>query len=386
MKFSDILGNDTLKDKLRSTVKDGRISHAQLFSGKQGSGSLQLALAYATYIHCENRSKTDSCGTCPSCIKHAKLVHPDIHFSYPIAVVRQLKKPKCTDFIELWRTFVLEHPYRGLNDWLSLIGIENKQGNIPVEESSDIVRKLSLKSYESQFKIQLIWLPEKMAAPASNKLLKIIEEPPDNTLFLLVTENPEALLATILSRTQIVKVNNVDDNTLMHYLSELTSADLKVARRVAHLCDGDIGKALDMISYEDHGEGDQDRFINWMRLLLKPMTNYTMISSWVDEIASTGRESQKAFLKFCLETTRECLVANHGDPSLVRFDNEVVQNFDKFSRYIHAGNAPGLLAAFDRGYYAIERNANPKILFLDLSFRVSKMLQIPVPEQVQSIQ
>jgi DNA polymerase-3 subunit delta' len=385
MRFSDILGNEPLKERLKSTVQDGRISHAQLFSGKQGSGSLQIALAYAAYIQCEQRTAQDSCGSCPSCIKHNKLVHPDLHFSYPIAVVRQLKKPKCTDFIEQWRSFVLEHPYRGLNEWLSLIGVENKQGNIPVEESGDIVRKLSLKSYESKFKIQLIWLPEKMAAPASNKLLKIIEEPPDHTLFLLITENPESLLATIRSRTQMVKVNNVDDNSLMRFLSEKSGADLSVSRRVAHLCDGDIGKALDMINYEDHEEGNQDKFISWMRLLLKPMTNYTRISAWVDEIAATGRENQKAFLKFCLETTRECLVVNHGDASLVRFDNEVVQNFDKFSRYIHAANAPGLLQAFDRGYYAIERNANPKILFLDLSFRVSKLLHIPITESAANI-
>lgn len=375
MRFSDILGNEPLKQKLRNTVREGRISHAQLFTGKQGSGSLQLALAYAAYIHCEQRSEEDSCGTCPSCIKHRKLVHPDLHYSYPVAVVRQLKKTKCSDFTEQWRSFILESPYRGLNDWLALIGVENKQGNIPVEESSDIVKKLSLKSYESKFKIQLIWLPEKMAAPASNKLLKIIEEPPDNTVFILVTENPESLLATILSRTQIIKVSTVDDNTLMHYLSEQTGAELKVARRVAHLCDGDIGKALDMINHEETPEGNQDMFINWMRMLLKPLNNYTRISAWVDEISSTGRENQKAFLKFCLETTRECLMANHGDASLVRFDNDVIQNFDKFSNYIHAGNAPGLLQAFDRGYYAIERNANPKILFLDLSFRVSKLLQ-----------
>jgi DNA polymerase III subunit delta' len=379
MKFSEILGNKPLKEKLAAAVMDGRISHAQLFTGKQGGGNLQMALAYASFIHCENKTENDSCGTCRSCIKYKKLVHPDLHFTFPIAAVKQSRKPKCTDFLEQWRDFLLTEPYKGLNDWLLMLGVENKQGFIPVEESEDVVKKLSLKSYESKYKIQIIWLPEKMAAPASNKLLKIIEEPPENTLFILISEYPDQLLPTIVSRTQQVKLSLVDDNELMNFIAAEKNIDLKHARRIAHLCNGDIGKALEMASYADSESGNEDRFINWMRLLLRPIDNYLKVSAWIDSTAATGRENQKTFLKFAQEAVRECLVANHGSRSLVRFDNDVIENFDKFSVFIHAGNAEQLMLLLNRAYYAIERNANPKVLFLDLSFNVSNLLRVPNP-------
>jgi len=382
MKFKEILDNEPLKSKLAATVEEGRISHAQLFQGKQGSGSLQLALAYASFIHCEHPVDNDSCGSCLSCIKHQKFVHPDLHFTFPIAAVRQVKKPKCLDFLEQWREFLKSFPYAGINDWLIQLGVENKQGFIPVEESTDIIKKLSLKSYESEYKIQIIWLPEKMAAPASNKLLKIIEEPPLKTIFILVSEAPEQLLPTILSRTQIIKIKSVDDNTLMNYISDVKNLELKQSRRIAHLCDGDIGKALEMASNYSHDTANDTAFILWMRMLLKPLDNYIDISRWVDEIAGSGRENQKTFLRFSIETVRECLMVNHGDETLVRFDNEVIENFDKFSVFIHSGNAHDLMEILNHSYHAIERNANPKILFLDLSFKISRLLRVKKPHTV----
>ena len=245
-----------------------------------------------------------------------------------------------------------------------------------------IIKKLSLKSYESEYKIQIIWLPEKMAAPASNKLLKIIEEPPLKTIFILVSEAPEQLLPTILSRTQIIKIKSVDDNTLMNYISDVKNLELKQSRRIAHLCDGDIGKALEMASNYSHDTANDTAFILWMRMLLKPLDNYIDISRWVDEIAGSGRENQKTFLRFSIETVRECLMVNHGDETLVRFDNEVIENFDKFSVFIHSGNAHDLMEILNHSYHAIERNANPKILFLDLSFKISRLLRVKKPHTV----
>ncbi len=376
MKFSDIIGNEPLKKRLAGLVKGGRISHAFLFSCKEGYGGLPLAIAFAQFIQCDNPVGVDSCGTCPACIKNNKLVHPDVHFTYPVANIKDIKKPRSIDFIAQWREAILNNCYMGQEDWFQHIGIENKQGIITVEEAAEIIKGLGLKTYESKYKIQIIWLPEKMHMATSNKLLKIIEEPPDNTLFLLISEDPEQLLATILSRTQMVKVAKPDDNEVMHYLANLFSLDLKAARRIAHICDGNISKAVSMARNTGEGQGNEKLFIDWMRLLLKPVENHINISGWVDEFATHGRENQKAFLAFAQETVRECLISNHGDPGLVRFDNEVITNFDRFAPFIHENNAEELMLLFNKAHYAIERNANPKILFLDLSFKISKLLKV----------
>ncbi|MBL0341038.1 MAG: hypothetical protein IPP71_09005 [Bacteroidetes bacterium] len=246
MKFTDVIGRQEVKARLVHSVHEGRISHAQLFAGTEGGSGLVLAFAYACFIHCENPTQTDSCGICASCIKHNKLVHPDLHFSYPVVTNSTIKdrSPKSTDYILQWREAFLHNPYMDINQWYNAMGVENKQGFMSVEESADILRKLSLKSFESKYKIQIIWLPEKMRVDASNKLLKIIEEPPDNTVFILVTEHREQLLPTILSRTQLVKTPAPSIQEMADAIGKLFNKEPKIARRIANLANGKINAAF----------------------------------------------------------------------------------------------------------------------------------------------
>jgi len=382
MKFVDVIGKQEVKSRLIHSVLEGRISHAQLFSGHEGGAGLAFALAMACFIHCEQRSPTDSCGVCPSCIKYRKLVHPDLHFSYPVvtSAVTKDKSPKSTDYILPWREALINNPYLDLNEWYGAMGVENKQGFMSVEESADILRKLSLKSFESKYKIQIIWLPEKMRDDASNKLLKIIEEPTDNTVFLLVTERIEQILPTILSRTQLVKIPAPSVQELSEAISEKFQKDQKTARRIAKLANGKINTAFGLAS-----EGEQDLrvendFISWMRLCYNPFHErdgkfaWNDLTIWIEQMAKSGREYQKMFLIFCLEASRECVLVNHGDPGMVRFDDEVIPNFSKFTRFIHSGNIKEINDILNKAHYAVERNANPKILLLDLSFRMHRLL------------
>lgn len=374
LRFAEIAGRQKVKERLIRSVSDSRIPHALLFAGPEGNGGLSFALAFAAYIQCTNRHDGDSCGTCPSCIKHKKLTHPDLHFSYPVATIRKVKEPKSTDFLDDWRKAVIANPNLGLNDWYEALQLENKQGFMSVAESQDVIRKLSLKSFESPFKIQIMWQVEKMRTDAFNKLLKIIEEPPDNTVFILITEHREALLPTILSRTQLIRIPLLQHEELTQLLEKETGLSNKEARRIAGLSGGNLNQALSMASEKPDGPGMEELFIDWMRLCFSPFRDYKLLVSWVEEMAKSGREFQKQFFSFSLEVTRECLLVNENAASLVRFNDDVIPNFSKFSRFIHAGNAASIQKLMDQAYYAVERNANPKILFLDLSLKISKLI------------
>lgn len=384
MRFSDIIGKQEIKQKLIHSVSEGRISHAQLFSCTEGSYGLALAVAYATYIQCENRTDTDSCGQCNSCIKHKKLIHPDLHFSYPVVTHKSIKDrpPRSTDFIKQWRTAFLRNPYLGLNEWYQALGVDNKQGFLSVEESADILRKMSLKSFESEYKIQIIWLPEKMRVDASNKLLKIIEEPPPHTLFILVTEQREQLLTTILSRTQLIKVPPLSHEDIAVAIKRIFEIEPKAARKIANLSDTNLNLAFELAEKGiDENEFDKEKeFMNWMRLCYNPFHEkddryaWSELNSWIENMTKGGRESLKLFLSFCLEASRACLLINHGPESLNRFDDEVIPGFSKFSRFINSNNIEEINQLFNKAYYAIERNANAKILLLDLSFKMNRLL------------
>ena len=374
MRFAEIAGRQKVKDRLVRSVTDGRIPHALLFAGPEGNGGLAFALAFAAYAQCTDRSANDSCGVCPSCVKHKKLIHPDLHFSYPVATIRKVKEPKSTDFLEDWRKAVLANPNLGLNDWYDALQLENKQGFMSVAESQDLIKRLSLKSFESHYKIQIMWLVEKMRTDAFNKLLKIIEEPPDNTIFILITEHRESLLATILSRTQLIKIPALQTAEIAQLLESEEGLSNKEARRIAGLAGGNLNAALSMLNEESDGPSMETMFIDWMRLCFSPFRDYKQLTSWVDEISRSGREFQKRFFTFCLDVVRECLLVNEHASSLVRFDDDVIPNFSKFSKFIHAGNASEMQKLINEAYYAVERNANPKILFLDLSFKISKLI------------
>lgn len=386
MKFSDLVGAQEIKNHLVHSVVEGRISHAQLFSCQEGGIGLPLAVAFASYIHCESPVADDSCGTCASCVKYRKLVHPDLHFSYPVVKHPDSKEksPKSSDFVNQWRKTFIDNPYMNLSQWYEALGVDNKQGFMSVEESADIIRKLSLKSFESQYKIIIIWMPEKMRVDASNKLLKIIEEPPENTLFLLVTENREQLLSTILSRTQLIKVPKLSVQEVADALVKFHQKDPVSARRIANLVDGKFNLAVVLASDKAQDSRIENDFINWMRLCYSPFhdkggkNSWSDLNNWIDQTAKAGREYLKNFLIFCLDAARESLLVNHGDSTLVRFDDEVIPNFSKFTKFIHAGNIEEISILLNKAHYAIERNANPKILLLDLSFKMNRLLNQPV--------
>jgi DNA polymerase-3 subunit delta' len=381
MKFSEIINQHSVKEKLIRSVQQGRIAHAQLFFGSEGSGSLALAIAYAQYLSCENRQENDNCGKCSSCIKYNKLIHPDLHFSYPVAPIKDISKPKSIDFIAKWREAVIENPYISLQDWYEFIGIENKQGFMSVDESADIVRKLTLKTYESKYKIMIIWMPEKMRTDASNKLLKIIEEPPDNTIFILVTENREQIISTLLSRTQLVKINRIPDKELSAALKEKFNLGFHDAQRIVHLADGNYNAAQAMAKEESANIEIEKEFIDWMRMCLmigkpdKRESYFKMLNGWIDVMAKAGRERQKNFISYGLEITRECLMTHYADESLVRITDEVILTFSKFVKFIDRHNADQFAEELSKAYFHIERNANPRILFLDLSFKMSALLK-----------
>ncbi len=372
MQFADVIGHTELKTRLLTTASEGRVSHAQLFLGPEGSGALPMALAYAQYLVCSQPSAFDSCGTCSSCVKSAKLVHPDISYSFPVAPKEKLSQPKSVDFITQFRLAVQQQPYLNYHDWVQALEIENKQGLINIHEARNIIQRLSLKSVEGSFRVILLWYPEKMNVEAANCLLKILEEPEEKTVFLLVAENDESIPLTILSRTQLVKVNRLSDTDMFNGLSRLTDIDPKVARSVALRANGNYRLALHLLEEEDPDADDALLFLEWMRACLK--LNVVKLQQMSEQMAAIGRERQKAFFEFSLSIVRECLMINYGDERLVRIEGKDKDNFIRFAPFIQQRNAEAFIRELNNAHYHVERNANFKILFMDLSFRIFHLL------------
>ncbi|MGL4599568.1 MAG: ATP-binding protein [Bacteroidia bacterium] len=373
MFFRNIIGQQEVIQRLLQTVANNRISHAQLFFGPQGSGSLALAFAYARYIHCTARTAEEACGQCPSCVKYDKLVHPDLHFVHPIALSKDVRVS--TDVVTQWREAILADSYLTLEGWLNRLEAENKQAVIGTEESGEILRKLSLTTYEGEYKIMLIWLPEKMNASAANKLLKILEEPPDKTLFLLVTENEDQLLRTIVSRTQLVKVRRIADPDLRRALMlrhEMSETD---ATKMAYQADGNYAAALRLLERDEQAAFNLATFQAWMRASLK--FDAAKVLAVVDELATIGRERQKHFLAYALDIMRDSLLMNYGDPSLVRLSGEEEAFVKKFAPFIHAANGERFIEELNKAHRDIERNGSPKIVLMDMSFRMNELLNVP---------
>lgn len=364
MQFKAIIGQEDIKGQLTKAVREGRIPHAQLFTGPSGVGKLQLAIAYAQYLACPNRTDTDSCGTCPSCLQYQKLQHPDLHFAYPI--VKDDRGDTCADFAEQWRTILLEQPYFDLDDWYKALGVESKQGMIYEKESSEILRQLSLKAFADGFKTMIIWQPEKMNTVCANKLLKLLEEPPEKTNFILVSEHPEQLLTTILSRVQQVYIPRLS-NELM---TERFGAD------IAHIANGSYLTALKLVESESERETYFDQFVALMRnaWLVGHKKNYDALQSlkkWSLEIADSkvGRERQKAFLQYAQQQLRENYIANLQQPDL-NYQTAKEQDFSKnFAPFIHDGNVEKLMDELQKAEVQIGQNGNAKIIFFDLCLR-----------------
>jgi len=373
MLFGEIIGQRETKEHLLRAATEGRISHAQLFLGNEGSGNFALALAYAQYLFCENRSVSDSCGVCASCRKVGKLVHPDLTFSFPMAANAKEKIKICADLLPEFREVVLQNPYLSYNEWVTSIDAENKQGIINVEEAADIVHRLGFRSVEGGYKICIIWYPESLHTSAANKLLKIIEEPPENTLFLLVAENHGKMLPTISSRTQLIKVNAVTDTEMCDGLQSKHQLSAEEARSIAHRADGSYNKALHLLQ-EQTNDDYSLQFLEWMRYCLK--LRVKELTEFCESMASQSREQQKIFLQYALYVTRECLLINYGDASMVRLSEQDLSAYKKFAPFVNKNNVDDFVEEVNKAHFHLERNANPRILFTDLSFSLHRLLKV----------
>ncbi|WP_312695947.1 DNA polymerase III subunit [Sphingobacterium mizutaii] len=364
MQFKNIVGHQALKHHLISTVRENRVSHAQLFLGPEGSGSLALALAYAQFINCEQPQADDSCGHCPSCLKYEKLIHPDLHFSYPFFAKKA--DETASTYMEDWRKAFLENPYLSLSHWRNQLEAENKQANINIAEAHDIIKKLSLKAFEAEYKVLIMWLPEYLDTQG-NALLKLIEEPPAKTLFLLVAENQDKILNTIISRTQLMKVNKLSHEELMQYLIEQKNVDPVRANEMAFIADGNMQSALDQL--EESSNENFDLLIRWLRCIVTD-AGLNIIQICDDEISKLGRENQKLFLLYSINVLRQIVLLNQGLDQLVFLKNAELEFVKKFSEISSLEKLQVAIEMLEKTHYSVERNANPKILFLDLSLQL----------------
>ncbi|MHC1708602.1 MAG: ATP-binding protein [Bacteroidales bacterium] len=380
MLFSEIIGHNDLKNKLIQAIQEGRIPHAQLFYGPQGSGNLAMALAYAQYLNCRNRQAQDSCGMCPSCIQFQKLAHPDLHFIYPVATTTSVKdKPKSIDFIRKWIEFLLTNKgYVNLNNWFEFIEIENKQGIINKDDCNEIVRSLGYKSFDSEYKIMVIWMVEKLFHAAAPKILKILEEPPDKTIFLLVTENIDLILATIISRTQLVKVPRINDEDLQQYLLEHYSKDPAEIRQAVNLSNGNLIEAESYLQDEAE-ETHYNAFRYWMQICWRK--SIPDLHAFVEEHSRYTRERLKAFLSYGILVYRNCYYIHLLNDPRIRMEGEELDFIRNFSKYVHPDNILQLYKLLNEAIYHIERNANASILLMDLSLQISLQLKVPAPKK-----
>lgn len=374
MIFEDIIGQGHIKDHLKKSAENGRIPHAQLFIGKEGSGTLPMAIAYAQHLLCNFSNNPDACH-----IKCNKLQHPDLHFAFPVTTTEAVKShPVSNLFLEEWRSFINNQPYGNLFNWLQHIGVENKQGQIGVDEAEDIVKKLQLKSYEGGFKIMIIWMAEKMNTAASNKLLKLIEEPPSKTIFLLVTEDEEQIINTIKSRCQALHFPALSEADIVNSLIQKEGVSENEAAAIAHQCEGNYNKAIHLFHNDSNDLVFEKWFITWIRSAFKAKGNAAVIQElveWSETIANSGRETQKQFLQYCLQFFRQALLLNYGTPDLVFLETQT-SNFDlsKFAPFVHSGNIVTIEQEVSDAQYHIERNGNAKIILLDLSIKLTRLL------------
>lgn len=377
MLFKNVLGGKKIKKQLISSVKNNRISHAQLFIGPEGNNKLALALAYAQYINCKQKTADDSCGLCSSCIKYKSLSHPDLYLVFPIIKSSSNKQPISEQFSSKWKELVTENIYVSLADWISFFDAENKsgqQGAIYIHEAESLQRKLALKNYEAKYRVVLIWMPEKMNVATANKLLKQLEEPPKGTIFLLVTENEEQLLPTILSRLQTIKTTKIDEQIGISFLEEKYQIPNEKAIQLLTLTAGSIGKTIKIISEEDESLDYLEQFTEWMRMTYK--MDIQAIAHWTETIAQRGRNHQKTVLTYAIRTVRECLLYNFANKKLLRINNNEEVFIKKFASFIHEENSIEIIEKLEESIRNIDRNANAKIIFFELSLQFVKLLKV----------
>jgi DNA polymerase-3 subunit delta' len=372
MNYQNIVGQLDVKSKLLKMVRSNKVPHAILFSGKDGCGHLPMALAFIQHLFCTNANDDGACNTCNACSRIQKLIHPDVHFVFPINKTDKIKSS--VHLIKEFREFFIKHSYMLLEDWFESINPGNKQPIIAVDEANEILHKLSYTSYEGGYKVMLVWQPETMNTEAANKLLKILEEPPDKTVFILACSNPEQLLPTIFSRVQQINFHPCTDNEIANALIKEFEITPQLAAQTAMLANGNYGEAIHHLAEQNEEAPLLNEFQNFMRIALK--FDATKATDWIDEQAKHGREKHKQFLHFGLEIFRDCLMYNFGNKTLIRVSGNEKNFLEKFAPFINQNNYEKLVEEFNQNYYYIERNANPKILFMDLILKTNQWLNV----------
>lgn len=378
MDFSDVIGQEHIKSHLTTTVVSGRIAHAQLFVGQNGCGMLALALAYAKELLCSKHEKnSDAYRYCEK--KVSELNHPDLHFAYPVNTNDRIKTAAVSSsFSEEWRTFIKNNPYASLFQWFHTLGIENKQGNINVKEAEEISKKLSLKAYEGGYKVMIIWMADKMNTECANKILKQLEEPPKNTVFLLLTEDEEQILNTISSRCQKLQIPLLSESAIAQTLVQRLQVGENEALRVSRQALGDFNKALQIIASHNEDRVFEEWFVLWVRTAFKAKGNKKAIQElleWSELMAGKGRETQKNFFNYCLELFRQALLKNYKADSLIYMETADPKfSIEKFAPFVHQNNIFDIVQALEDASYHIERNGNAKIIFTDLSIQLTRLI------------
>ena len=370
MYFKDIIGQETLKARLLRSVDDNRLAHALLLTGPGGNGKLPVAVALARYILCTSRNNGDACGRCPSCVKIDKLMHSDLHFAFPVKKKKNSgdKNPVSDDYMTQWREIFLKSPYFSYSDWLSQLEVDNQQPMIYERESAEILHKLTMKSREGGWKVMIIWLPEKMNEACANKLLKIIEEPPAETLFLLVAENTEPILPTILSRTQRIEIPRIADEAISEALQQRYTLDGQTARAIAAQSGGDWEKAEGMLMVNSAKTQYLELFMTLMRMAYR--RDIKAMKQWSEQVAALGRERQKSLLEYCQRMIRENFIMNFKRSEMLYLSREEHDFSVKFSPFVNENNIFGIMEELSEAQKHIEQNVNAKMIFFDMALRM----------------
>jgi len=379
MRFSEILGQDYIKSHLTKSAVSGRIPHAQLFVGPEGSGTLAMAIAYAQFILCNNQGSENTGGNEACNLKFESISHPDLHFIYPTVTTEEVKtKPKSADFIADWRQFVSQNPYGGLFDWYQLLGVQNKQGEIRVEDAQEILKSLALKSYEGGYKVMIIWMADKLNISASNKLLKLLEEPLDKTLFILISESEEDIIQTIRSRCQVLHFNGLSEKIIADALVSRENIEPRKASKIAHQAQGNYNKALQLLQENGEDVIFEKWFVDWVRAAFRAKGNAAAIQDlivWSEQIAGLGRETQKKFLGFCIDMFRQALLLNYQTTSLVFMEPKIEKfKLENFAPFVNGNNINDIFRELSDAMYHIERNGNAKIILTDLSIKLTRLI------------
>lgn len=378
MQFKDVIGHADIKRKLIQTVKDMRVSHAQLVYGPEGTHKIALAIAYAQFINCENPSENDSCGVCPSCVKYHKLQHPDLHLIFPTVTTPAIQKPSSEDYTLQYIDFLKKNDYHiSLSDWIEFAWEEKKQGVITAKDANRMIELINMKNYEAKVKVFIIWMVEKLNHVAAPKLLKTIEEPPDNSLIIMVTENYDKILNTIISRSQLVKLSKYPNDIIRNELINRYHVPVSKAANVARFVDGNFYSALKE-SKEDREFDYTNEYIEFMRntfSVVKKRTGLEKLEAWITKTAKQSRENQISFLKYCLNMTRQCLLYNLNEESLLNINEQEADFMSKFSPFVNENNIINISNEFNKAILHIERNGNANLILYDLSFKIGALLR-----------